>query len=623
MEQSALIDKEIDAMLRKGAIQKVRSQRDQFLSNLFLVEKKEGGNRPVINLKNLNAYLPYLHFKMEGLHLLKVMLQEKDYMCKVDLKDAYFCIPLHQTARKYVRFQWKGNIYQFLCLCFGLGPAPRLFTKLLKIPIALMRRLNVRIIIYLDDMLLMCQSVEKMLLARDTLLFLLQHLGFVINQTKSQLTPVQKIEFLGMEINSLDMTLNLPQQKVNSLIKQCQVVKENPRITVWRLSSLIGTLSSTAQAVLPAQLQLRYLQQQLIESLRLNRTYQSYITLNQTSLQEIEWWISNLHSTNGTSIVLPTAKIVIQTDASIKGWGAHCLGQSVGGQWTSQESSQHINLLELKAVHLALLIFSKIRDMSAVHLQMDNMTALSYLVRMGGTHSKELTSIAKEIWDFLLKKQIKITAEYLPGVLNTQADIASRHFHDSSEWLLSPQVFQQICQVWGRPDMDLFASRLFHQVPAYMAWRPDPYSQATDALQQKWSHLSPYAFPPFSLVGRVVAKVRAEKVCMVLITPAWQTQPWYGQLLQMSVQTPILLPLVSNLLVDPQGVIHPLVKNGSLKLVAWKISGRIWQTREYQKGLQDLSQMPEDRVHSLITNRPGESGLAGVVNNKLIPLNAL
>ena len=81
MEQSALIDKEIDAMLRKGAIQKVRSQRDQFLSNLFLVEKKDGGNRPVINLKNLNAYLPYLHFKMEGLHLLKVMLQKKDYLC--------------------------------------------------------------------------------------------------------------------------------------------------------------------------------------------------------------------------------------------------------------------------------------------------------------------------------------------------------------------------------------------------------------------------------------------------------------------------------------------------------------------------------------------------------------
>ena len=204
------------------------------------------------------------------------------------------------------------------------------------------------------------------------------------------------------------------------------MVQENPRITaVWRLPSLIGTLSSTAQAALPAQLQLWYLQQQLIESLRLNKSYQSYITLNQTSLQEIEWWISNLHLTNGKSIVLPSAKIVIQPDASKKGWGAHCLGQSVGGQWTSQESSQHINLLELKAVHLALLTFSKVRNMTAVHLQMDNMTALSYLVRMGGTNSKELTSIAKDIWDFLLKKQMKITAEYLPEVLHTQTDIAS------------------------------------------------------------------------------------------------------------------------------------------------------------------------------------------------------
>ena len=50
------------------------------MSNLFLVGKKDGGNRPVINLKNLNASIPYLHFKMEGLHLLKDILKEKDYV---------------------------------------------------------------------------------------------------------------------------------------------------------------------------------------------------------------------------------------------------------------------------------------------------------------------------------------------------------------------------------------------------------------------------------------------------------------------------------------------------------------------------------------------------------------
>ena len=76
---------------------------------------------------------------MEGLHCLKYVLQKGDYMCKIDLKDAYFSVPLHKDSRKLVRFIWAGNLYEFLCLCFGLGPAPRIFTGLLKVPISVLR----------------------------------------------------------------------------------------------------------------------------------------------------------------------------------------------------------------------------------------------------------------------------------------------------------------------------------------------------------------------------------------------------------------------------------------------------------------------------------------------------
>ena len=55
----------------------------------------------------MNAFIPYLHFKMEGLHLLKNMLKEKNYTCKIDLKDPYFCVPLHQNYRKYTGFVGK------------------------------------------------------------------------------------------------------------------------------------------------------------------------------------------------------------------------------------------------------------------------------------------------------------------------------------------------------------------------------------------------------------------------------------------------------------------------------------------------------------------------------------
>lgn len=91
---------------------------------------------------------------------MKDMLKEGDYMCKIDLKDAYFSVLLHKDFRKYLRFHWKGNLFEFLCLCFDLGPAPRIFTKLLKVPIAILRRLKIRLVIYLDDMLLMGLSRE-------------------------------------------------------------------------------------------------------------------------------------------------------------------------------------------------------------------------------------------------------------------------------------------------------------------------------------------------------------------------------------------------------------------------------------------------------------------------------
>jgi len=121
LQQEHLIDVEVSEMLRKGAISKVLPVKGEFLSNVFLIPKKEGGFL-VINLKARNQFVPCSHFKMEGLHCLKDLLQPGDYMCKIDLKDAYFSIPLDQKSKKCTRFSWKGNLYEFECLYFGLGP---------------------------------------------------------------------------------------------------------------------------------------------------------------------------------------------------------------------------------------------------------------------------------------------------------------------------------------------------------------------------------------------------------------------------------------------------------------------------------------------------------------------
>lgn len=157
-----------------------------------------------------------------------------------------------------------------------------------------------------------------------------------------------------------------------------------------------------------------------------------------------------------------------------------------------------------------------------------------------------------------------------------------------------------------------------------MAWRPDPFSQATDAMQQVWPEGLLYAFPPFSLISRVLHKVRRDRFLhMIIITPAWHSQPWYPQLLEMSIQNPILLPKRKDLLRNPSGKTHPLTTNNSLRLVTWKVSGRDYRTHEYQNQLQSLSQDVEESLQWGVLNRPGESGLAGVLRKKLIPFHVM
>ena len=129
-------------------------------------------------------------------------------MYKIDLKDAYFSVPLHLSSQKYIRFKWKGNLYQLLCLCFGLSLAPRLFAKLMKISISFMWKLNVRIIMFLDDILIMVSTKKELTHARDALIFLLETLWFLINKNKSALHPCQILKFLSVGIYSKEMSVS-------------------------------------------------------------------------------------------------------------------------------------------------------------------------------------------------------------------------------------------------------------------------------------------------------------------------------------------------------------------------------------------------------------------------------
>ena len=178
----------------------------------------------------------------------------------------------------------------------------------------ILRRINIKI------MLLIGHSLEEIVMSRDTVIFLLQHLGFVINWKKSVLTPEQEIEFLDLTINSVTLELFVKKTKIQKVVSKCQNLLNNPQTSILELTRLIGLLMSTIQAVLPARLNCRFLQIQQISPLSENLSYLDIIVLNQNSKIEQKWWVQNLELCNGRALIQPPVEVLIQTDASTKGW---------------------------------------------------------------------------------------------------------------------------------------------------------------------------------------------------------------------------------------------------------------------------------------------------------------
>jgi len=135
----------------------------------------------------------------------------------MDLKDAYFSVALNPSQRKFFCFKWEGETFQYVSMPFGLGPAPRIFTKLLKPIVGFLRQQGLRLDIYLDDILIISQSKESAREAVKLVVNLFEILGFVIQDEKSVLEPSQLLEYTGLVIDTNSMTFSLPHKKRDKL----------------------------------------------------------------------------------------------------------------------------------------------------------------------------------------------------------------------------------------------------------------------------------------------------------------------------------------------------------------------------------------------------------------------
>ncbi|KAM9997201.1 hypothetical protein ACTFIZ_007978 [Dictyostelium cf. discoideum] len=282
--KSDCITKEVQDLLADDAIEQVlpnRYSKRVFYSNVFTVPKPGTTlHRPVLDLKRLNTYINNQSFKMEGIknlpsmvkqgyYMVKLdikmegiknlpsMVKQRYYMVKLDIKKAYLHVLVDPQYRDLFRFVWQGAHYLWKTMPFGLSTALRIFTMLLRPVLRMLRDINVSVIAYFDDQLIVGSTIEECLSNLKKTMDLLVKLGFKLNLEKSVLEPTQSITFLRLQIDSPSMKLLVPKEKEKRVIKEIRNFLKLDCFSPRKLAGLKGKLIALKDAVIPFRLYTR------------------------------------------------------------------------------------------------------------------------------------------------------------------------------------------------------------------------------------------------------------------------------------------------------------------------------------------------------------------------------
>ena len=618
LTEKSIIDNEIVKLLNKGVIELTERGPLDYLSTIFLRPKTDGTHRMILNLKQLNKKVVYHHFKMDTLWSVIHMMKPGCYMASIDIKDAYYSVPIDDYDRRFLKFEWDSNIYQFTCFPNGLALCPRKFTKLLK-PVYHNLRVHGHVSLgYIDDSYLQGDTYQECLANIVATVKLFHSLGFVVHPEKSTFIPTQRITFLGFILDSRTMEIYLTKEKTEKLKNACLDILNTPKPALRSIARLLGLMTSNFPGSMYGPLHYRKLDMELTRGLGYQRDFEKQITLPMDVLEDIQWWLKNVDESRNV-ITHGDFQITLSTDASSTGWGCECLGVATGGAWSSIEAKHHINYLEMLAVILALQSFEK--DVAGKHVKIlvDNMTTVNILNNMGTSHSRDLNNLSFCIWQWCIDRNIWVTVAHIPGKTNIVADRESRAKQYSTEWSLDQEIFY-LCmkKLAVEPTIDLFASRLNNKLDRYVAYKPDPTAFAIDAFTICWSKYLFFAFPPFSIIMKSLQKISEDRGTGIMIVPHWPTQAWWPMLTRLLIQAPVIIPRKKGILHLPQDpkAVHPLLKQ--MTLLACHLSGDSARTKDFVNKLPPSSWSPGEVAPSLNTEHTLRNGQSTVINGKLI-----
>ena len=566
----------IEELLAKSAIEPLPDGQLAFFNRVFLVPKKTGGFRLILDVSKLNEFLVVDKFHMDTVQVIRSAVEEGMWAVSIDLSDAYHHIPIRSGDSSFLAFQVGSRRFRYVALPFGLSPAPQVFTAALTaLKMFARKSWEIPVFQYLDDWLLLSCSEEHLAHACCRFVECCLRLGLLVNLAKSQLVPTQRIEHLGVDWDLRTATVRPPISRVEPLVATLTTLRRTMRAPLPLLESVRGQMVAMEKLIRHGRINFRVFQAVVTKALQAGRNNR-WVKLPLACRPNLTWWAVPSRLLQGVPSTPPKPTVTVATDASTEGWGATWNDRTLKGKWSRSFSSLHINALELTAVLLALKEWGDLWSNHTVLFLMDNRTAVSYVSKQGGTRSSCSTRIAESIFARADECHLSVSAVYLPGERNVIADMLSRQGQVlRTEWHLNSETFRWICSrsPFGTPSLDLFANKFNKQLPRYMSPCPDSLAVAVDALTADWPSEVLYAFPPSTILDRVVIKCHQEKPQrLILVAPLLTGAAWYPPLRSHARWVQPILPSLLVLSQPHWNHVHPEPER--LSLGAWFIQWR-------------------------------------------------
>ena len=351
------------------------------------------------------------------------------YFAKVDLKSAYRSVSIGEQSQKVTGLKWqfKGKTVYMrdTKLCFGAKLSPGIFHRLTQAVKRMMARRGYDlVVVYLDDFLIISESKAECAIALNLLIQLLRRLGFCIHWGKV-VDPTTKITFLGIELDSITMTLRLPFDKLQSFQSELQGFITRKRASKRQLQALAGRLSWAAGVVKGGRVFLR----RIFNQINALKHVSHKALISKAVRDDLLWWINFLQTFNGRAAILDATPLeCVFTDACDEAAGGVFGTDWFYFNWAAdlpQAQQLHINEKEALAVVVAAHRWAPMWANKRVIVRSDNTVTVASLNKCSSRNDFIMQCLRKLFW-LSAAFNFHLTSRHFSGCLNVAADAASR-----------------------------------------------------------------------------------------------------------------------------------------------------------------------------------------------------